>query len=445
MERPVILVVEDEDLMRQILRRLLESEGYSVVTADSAETAMEAFSRSQTSVTITDIKMRGHDGLDLLDHIKSIDETAVVIIMTAFSSVESAVAALRKGAYDYITKPFINEDLLQTVRNALTQRQLFNENKLLKRELRRQQKFADMIGTSDAMRNVLDRVLKVADSNATVLIQGETGTGKELIARAIHRYSDRADGPFLAVNCGALPEHLLESELFGHVKGAFTGAVNDKLGLFRSASNGTIFLDEIGELPPSLQVKLLRALQERDVTPVGAAIPIRFNARVLAATNKKLEDELAAGRFRKDLYYRLNVVEIDVPPLRERRDDIPLLARHFAQRSTIRKDGSDVVISPAAISALMNYDWPGNIRELENVIEHSLILNGSEISRDALPPTILGSEGLSEKVSPTLNDVEREYVLTVLGRMGGDKSAAAALLDIDLSTLYRKLKKYNGN
>ena len=277
--------------------------------------------------------MSGKDGIELLDQIKSFDPEALVIIMTAFSSVDTAVSALRKGAFDYVTKPFVNEDLLQTVKNALMQRQLFQENRVLRRELRGKYDFSEIIGKSDSLQQVFDLVNKVASTNANVLIQGESGTGKELVARSIHFNSDRAENPFLAINCGALPESLLESELFGHTKGSFTGAVADKKGLFRSVAGGTLFLDEIGDMPASLQVKLLRALQEHEVTPVGASVPIKFDARIIAATNKKLGAELAAGRFREDLFYRLNVVEIDVPPLRERRDDIPLLVRHFATKS----------------------------------------------------------------------------------------------------------------
>ncbi|HEV7700669.1 MAG TPA: sigma-54 dependent transcriptional regulator, partial [Pyrinomonadaceae bacterium] len=332
MDHSRILIVEDEELMRRILRSLLEAEGYVVFSADSAETAVEIFSSDDITLTLTDIKMSGRDGLALLDQIKTLDAEAVVIVMTAYSSVDTAVAALRKGAYDYITKPFVNEDLLQTVRNAVENRRLFNENRLLRRELRRQYDFAEIVGKSDALLPVFDLVRKVAATSATVLIQGETGTGKELIARAIHFNSDRNERPFVAVNCGALPEGVLESELFGHVQGAFTGAVADKKGLFRSAAGGTILLDEIGEMPLSLQVRLLRALQEHEVMPVGSSSAIKFDARVIASTNKKLGDEVAAGRFREDLYYRLNVVEIEVPPLRARRDDIPLLVNHFVAR-----------------------------------------------------------------------------------------------------------------
>src|SRR5678815_5756083 len=308
MSQRTILVVEDEELMRSILRRLLEGSGYEVVTADSAEAALSAFAENEISVTLTDIKMSGMDGIELLDRLKSIDPEALVVVMTAYSSVDTAVAALRKGAYDYVTKPFVNEDILQTIKNAIQQRELFRENRALRRELNKQYAFSEIIGKSDALQQIFTLVKKIADTNATVLIQGESGTGKVLIARAIHLNSSRTSNPFLAVNCGALPESLLESELFGHTKGSFTGAIADKKGLFRAASGGTLFLDEIGEMPIALQVKLLRALQEHEVTPVGATEALRFDARIVAATNKNLEQEVKEQKFREDLFYRLNVI-----------------------------------------------------------------------------------------------------------------------------------------
>ncbi len=449
MDMPVkhsVLVVEDEEVMRAILRQLLEDSGYDVFTANSAENAQQIFLEHEISITLTDIKMSGKDGIELLDQIKSFDPEALVIIMTAFSSVDTAVSALRKGAFDYVTKPFVNEDLLQTVKNALMQRQLFQENRVLRRELRGKYDFSEIIGKSDSLQQVFDLVNKVASTNANVLIQGESGTGKELVARSIHFNSDRAENPFLAINCGALPESLLESELFGHTKGSFTGAVAEKKGLFRSVAGGTLFLDEIGDMPRSLQVKLLRALQEHEVTPVGASVPIKFDARIIAATNKKLGAELAAGRFREDLFYRLNVVEIDVPPLRERRDDIPLLVRHFAAKSARDQNAGEKTVSKGAISALVNYQWPGNVRELENVIERAVILSGAEIDLESLPPKVSAGDGSEiRKASgsrPTLDEMERKYVLEILDSTGDDKAKAAHLLGIDLSTLYRKLKKY---
>ena len=444
-----VLVVEDEEIMRSILRQLLEGDGFNVFTADSSETALEIFSSNEIVITLSDIKMSGKDGIELLDQIKSIDEEAVVIIMTAYSSVDTAVAALRKGAYDYITKPFVNEDLLQTIKNAAAHRRLFQENRVLRRELKKQYSFSEIIGNSGALQRVFDLVGKVADTSAHVLIQGESGTGKELIARSIHFNSGRSDKSFLAVNCGALPESLLESELFGHVKGSFTGATGDKKGLFRSAAGGTLFLDEIGEMPLPLQVKLLRALQEHEVTPVGASIPVRFDARIITATNKDLETEVAEGRFREDLFYRLNVVEIEVPPLRRRRDDIPMLVKHFSAKSAREQNAEEKTVSKAAMTALVNYSWPGNVRELEHVIERSVILSGGEIDLESLPPKVqasLDSHNISNNGDqrPTLGDVERSYVMEILESVDDDKVAAANILGIDLSTLYRKLKRYDG-
>lgn len=444
-----VLVVEDEELMRSILRRLLEDEGYDVFTADSAESALAVFPENDIAVTLTDIKMSGMDGIELLDRLKAIDEEAVVIIMTAYSSVDSAVAALRKGAYDYVTKPFVNEDLLQTVKNAIQQRELFRENRALRRELNKQYTFSEIIGKSDSLQKIFQLVQKVAATNANVLIQGESGTGKELIARAVHFNSDRSAKPFLAVNCGALPESLLESELFGHTKGSFTGAVADKKGLFRSASGGTLFLDEIGEMPVALQVKLLRALQEHEVTPVGSAVPVKFDARIIAATNKNLENEVHENRFREDLYYRLNVVEIIVPPLRERQEDIPLLVKHFIAKSARNQNAAEKNISRDSLAALANYSWHGNVRELENAIERAFILSGDVIDLDSLPPKVrLNAQNAysirdTDGFRPTLEEMERRYVMEIMQRVDDDKTKAANILGIDLSTLYRKLKRYD--
>lgn len=438
-----ILIVEDEELMRSILRQLLGNAGYQVFTADSAEAALQVFTANSIDLTLTDIKMSGRDGLELLDQIKAADAEAIVIIMTAYSSVDTAVAALRKGAYDYITKPFVNEDLIQTVSNALAHRRLFQENRYLRRELQKKNNFSEIVGSSPALKKVFELVDKVASTSASVLIQGESGTGKELIARAIHFNSGRADKPFLAVNCGAMPESLLESELFGHVKGSFTGAVADKKGFFRSAAGGTLFLDEVGEMPPALQVKLLRALQEHEVTPVGSSAAIQFDARIITATNKVLSDEVAAGRFREDLFYRLNVVEIDVPPLRERPEDIPLLVKHFVSQSAQSQGVLEKPVTDEVITKLCSYSWPGNIRELEHVVERALILSGEEIDLDSLPDRIGGSAAdNSGTAMPTLDEVERRYVLEVMESVGEEKAAAAKILGIDLSTLYRKLKRY---
>ena len=446
--KPNILVVEDEELMRVILRQLLEAEGFRVLTADSAENALTLFAGEEIAVTLTDIKMAGMDGLALLDQIKTVDEEAIVIIMTAYSSVDSAIAALRKGAYDYVTKPFVNEDLLQTVRNAVRTKELFRENRNLRRELGRKYSFSEIIGTSEVLQNVFRIIEKVADTDASILIEGESGTGKELVARSIHFNSRRAAKPFLAVNCGALPESLLESELFGHTKGAFTGAAADKKGLFRSSDGGTLLLDEIGEMPAVLQIKLLRALQEHEVTPVGSSAPVKFDARIIAATNKNLETEVAENRFREDLFYRLNVIEIQLPPLRARREDIPLLVKHFAGEIARKQKTSEKTIAKDAMSALVNFNWKGNIRELQNAVERAFILSGDEIDLENLPPKIkINSQNNFEMrdpegLRPTLEEMERRYILEILKSVSDDKTDAAEILGIDLSTLYRKLKRF---
>lgn len=449
MKKHNILVVEDEELMRSILRKLLEVEGYQIITADSAENALEIFSTTDVELTLTDIRMAGKDGLELLDQIKNIENEALVIIMTAYSSVDSAIAALRKGAYDYITKPFVNEDLLQTVKNALRTKELFQENRALRRELAQKYSFSEIIGNSAALQAVFRLIEKVSATNANILIQGESGTGKELVARAIHQNSPRSDKPFVAINCGALPESLLESELFGHTKGSFTGAIADKKGLFRAAGGGTLFLDEIGEIPIALQVKLLRALQEHEITPIGSTVSVKFDARIVAATNRNLEEEVGKGNFREDLFYRLNVIEVFLPPLRERREDIPLLAKHFVTKSANEQKQKEKVISKEAMTALINYNWQGNIRELQNAVERAFILSSDEIDLESLPPKVKinSPHGFEIRdpngLNPTLEEVERRYVLEILKNVNQDKTLAANILGIDLSTLYRKLKRYD--
>jgi DNA-binding NtrC family response regulator len=440
-----ILVAEDEALLRKILVGLFEGAGYRVVAAGTGREALERFGAESIDLVVTDIRMPEIEGLELLDRLKQVDPDALVVIMTAYSSVESAVAALRKGAYDYIVKPFINDDVLQTVRNALRERELSLENRSLRRELDRAHAFDAIIGSSDALQSLLTLVAKVAGTNASILITGESGTGKELVARAVHFHSGRAKGPFLAVNCGALNENLLEAELFGHEKGAFTGATSAREGLLKAADGGTIFLDEIGEMPPSLQVRLLRALQEREVIPVGGRAPVAFDARVVAATNRDLENEVRSGRFREDLFYRLNVIPVRVPPLRERAGDVPLLARHFAARFAREMGANEVRIAPSAIAALAGYAWPGNIRELMNAVERAVALSSGDVELEHLPERVRSGAGATndpEGAVLTLDELERRHVLSVLERTEGNKARAAELLRIDQSTLYRKLRRY---
>ena len=440
-----ILIVEDEDLMRGIIAGLITDAGYRAIAAADAEAAISLFTAEAPDLTISDINIGQVDGLSLLDRIKQIDPDALVVMITAYSSVETAVAALRKGAFDYITKPFINEDMLQTVRNALRQRELFRENHFLKRELKGRYNFDNIIGSSDALTGIFRLIEKIAPTSSSVLIQGESGTGKELMARAIHYNSPRADGPFIAINCGALPENLLESELFGYVKGAFTGANANKNGLLRAANGGTLFLDEVGEMPASLQVKLLRALQEREVTPLGATEPISFDARIIAATNRSLDSEVTENRFREDLFYRLSVISFTVPALRDRREDIPLLARFFIRKFSQESGLPEKRISDEAMQKLINYHWRGNVRELQNAIERGVTLSDEQIELTHLPNNIIeaniGTKDLTGHVI-TLEELERRYILETMAGVDDDKTRTAELLGIDLSTLYRKLKRY---
>lgn len=442
-----ILIVEDEDIMRAILAQLLRDAGFRVVEAATAEGGLEIFAAESPALTISDIELGAMNGIDLLDRIKQMDDEAMVIMITAYSSVETAIAALRKGAYDYITKPFINEDILQAARNALRQRDLFHENRYLRRELKQKYRFDNIIGRSDALMSIFKMIEKIANTNSSVLIQGESGVGKELIAKAIHYGSVRADQPFIAINCAALPESLLESELFGYVRGAFTGAHASKTGLFKAADGGTLFLDEISEMPPSLQVKLLRALQEREFIPLGTTKSVTFDARLVAATNRNLEDEIAGHRFREDLYYRLSVFNLTIPALRERREDIPLLVRFFVEKYCRSLNLPPKSVSEEAMQAMINHDWRGNVRELQNAIERSVTLSDEVIELAHLPQKVREATPVTRDLTgqmPTLDELERRYILETLQRVQDDKTQAAVLLGIDLSTLYRKLKRYGG-
>lgn len=374
-----------------------------------------------------------------------------VILMTAHTSLQDAIQAVNQGAYYYIQKPFANDDLIAICRRAAEFRQLRTENKHLKREIRRRERSKSIkpIGKARSFLEVLKLAEQVAPTESTVLVLGESGTGKEVLARYIHELSDRSDGPFFSINCGALPESLLESELFGHVKGSFTGAVRDKQGLFAAARGGSFFLDEIAEMQPSTQVKLLRVLQEREALPVGATEPIPVDVRVIAATNRDLDEEIRRGGFRSDLYYRLNVITLHLPPLRDRREDVALLADAFLQRIAQQREEPAKQLADSALEILLAYDWPGNVRELENALEHAIILSrGGEVDVSALPERVthrkaqpLVSDRLPE--NPTLEIIERAYITWVLNAEGGNKSRAAEVLGIDPSTLYRKLARYD--
>src|SRR5258705_7161276 len=368
-----ILVVDDEQSMTQFLGIVLRKEGYQVTTVNSGRDALEKVKGENFDVVITDIKMPGMDGIQLLQGIKKHDATLPVVIMTAYASQQSAIDAVNLGAFQYLIKNAKNDEIKLIVRNALEMRKVRTENLFLKRELKKGHDEKTIIGTSDEMAKVFKMVDRVAESDATILIQGESGTGKELIAREIHYRSKRANGPFVSINCGAIPRDLLESNLFGHVKGSFTGAVRDSAGLFQVAEGGTFFLDEIGDMPHATQVKLLRALQEREIIPVGGTQAIKIDCRLVAATNADLEKEVASGRFRADLFYRLNVIPIRLPALRQRRDDIPILVDHFLKRHA--QANAPKTVSKEAMDLLIRYDWPGNVRELENVMERALILD----------------------------------------------------------------------
>jgi DNA-binding NtrC family response regulator len=371
----------------------------------------------------------------------------MAIIVTAYASVESAVQALQQGAYDYITKPFANDHLKNQVRHALEAKALFKENHFLRRELREKYRFENIIGKGDAIEAVFRIMEKVARTDSSVLITGESGTGKELVARAIHFTSERANGRFLPINCGALPETLLESELFGYKRGAFTGAMNEKIGLLKAADKGTVFLDEIGDMPLALQVKLLRVLQEREVYPLGSNDPVSFDVRVVCATNKDLEAEAKAGRFREELLYRINVITIKLPPLRERKDDIPLLASHFLKKFERSLGRGGMRFSKGAMKLLLGYAWPGNVRELENTIERAAILAETDVVHshdlpDKLRSNALPSGAEMDNGNVTLEDLEREHIKRVLGKVEGNKDRAAQMLGIHVSTLYRKMQRY---
>jgi DNA-binding NtrC family response regulator len=443
-----IMVVEDEQLMRSIIVQLLRSDGYEVIEAPDPDTAIAIFDREKIDLAILDLNLSaGQSGLDLLGKMRDVDPEMMGIIVTAYASVESAVEALRKGAYDYITKPFANDHLKAVVRNALAQKALFRENRFLRRELREKYRFESIIGSCDAINRVFRVMEKVARTDSSVLITGESGTGKELVARAIHFSSERANKRFLPINCGALPENLLESELFGYRRGAFTGAMQDKVGLLKAADKGTIFFDEIGDMPLALQVKLLRALQERECYPLGSNEPVSFDVRVLCATNKNLEKEAREGRFREELLYRINVIGIVLPALRERQEDIPLLANHFLRKYEKQLGRSAMRFSKDAMRLILTYQWPGNVRELENTIERATILAETNVIQSHDLPERMqrtgGSDDHGFQSGVTLEELEREHMRRVLNEVKGDKVRAAQVLGIHLSTLYRKMQRYH--
>jgi len=445
---PTILVIDDEMGILDTIRILLKNEGFTPYTALGGKKGLEQIAALKPELILTDVRMPDVTGLDILASVRAHDPEAVVILMTAQASLQSAIGAVNNGAFYYIQKPFKNEELVAIVRRAAQHRSLRRESRTLKREGKKKDSSTKPIGASKPWLDVLHVAESVADTDSTVLLQGESGTGKEVVARYIHELSPRAAKPFLSINCGALPESLLESELFGHVKGSFTGASRDKDGLFSAAGDGTFFLDEIGETTPATQVKLLRVLQQREVIPVGATEAKPVHARVIAATNRDLEEEIKRGSFRSDLYYRLNVISIVLPPLRNRPDDIPLLAEAFLKRTGVQAGKGPITLEPDARDALLRYSWPGNVRELENALERAAILaKDQSIAASQLPervteikPDPLVSD--ATQLNPTLDTIERAYILWVLENEGGSKPRTAEVLGIDASTLYRKLSRY---
>jgi DNA-binding NtrC family response regulator len=437
MKKARILLVDNEPEMVAVLRRHLEGEAWAVTPATSGEEARAALAREEFAVVLTDLVMEPVDGLAVLREAQRIQPGVSVILMTAFGSLESAIDAMRQGAYDYLTKPFKLPELSVVVRRALEDQRLRSENRRLRAEVERRYSFDNILGRSKPMQAVFDQIRAVAGTDATVLLFGDSGTGKELVARAIHWHSTRRDGPFVAVNCGAIPETLLESELFGHEKGAFTGADRRRRGLFVEAQGGTLLLDEIAEMPQPLQVKLLRALQDRAIRPVGGNEEVRVDLRIISATNRDLPAQVSQGKFREDLYYRLAVIPMRIPSLRERPEDIPLLAEHFLRRvasSTGKITGFDA----EAIEWLLGYHWPGNVRELENAIERAATLAaGPLITRNDLRVDFAPGASAEPGIRPTLAEVETQYIRKILEETKGDKREAAEILGISVRTLQR--------
>ena len=441
-----VLVVDDDPDMGSLVQDIMSERGHAVTVVTNGQDALKQLGQSDFEVVLTDLRMKGMQGLELLTEVKRSYPHTNVILMTAFGSVETAVDAMKHGAYDYLTKPVKSSELVPTIERAIREATLHREVVHLRRAIGKEYSFHQILGKSKAMRELFELIQRVSDSPTNILISGESGTGKELVAKAIHFNSDRKHAPFIPVNCAAIPETLLESELFGHVRGAFTDAKTDKRGLFEEANHGTLFLDEISEIPTLLQAKLLRAIQEKEVRRVGSARSVSVDVRIIAATNVNLVEEVKTKRFREDLYYRLNVIEIRLPPLRERREDIPLLVESFLQKCTQASHRPIKGVTESALALLIDYAWPGNVRELENVVERAVTLSRADkIGADDLPPMIQGSRGdrrvideAAERTLP-LHEVEKEYILRILEKTGGNKYQAANILGIDRKTLYRKL------
>lgn len=443
-----ILVIDDEESMCNFMEIMLVKEGYSVNTAESGQDGINMLKQKNYDLVITDLNMPEMSGIEVLKEVRSFKSDQEMIVMTAYASVDSAIEAMKQGAADYITKPFKVDEIKLIIEKSINRKKLVSENKNLRKQLKNDNSFDKFIGKSESVVKLKSLTTQVATSDSTVLIRGESGTGKDLIARAIHHHSPRAAGPFVTINCGAIPENLLESELFGHRRGSFTGAIKDKDGLFKVADGGTIFLDEIGNTSVSIQVKLLRVLEDKMILPLGETTPIEVDVRLVAATNSDLEEGVKTGTFRADLFYRLNVIPIMIPPLRERREDISLLVDYFIRSCCSKFDVPVKELSSDALKVLVAHSWPGNVRELENTIERAVLLNKGTILDVADLPEKLSRPveetvvSESEPASPTLESIEKAYIHYVMSQAEGKKSKAARILGIDTSTLYRKIERY---
>lgn len=448
MAKSKILIVDDEVSMREFLEIMLSKEGYKVSSSGSGKEALKMLNDTIYDLIVSDVQMPGMNGIELLRNVKEVCPDTTVIMITAYASTESGVEAMKAGAYDYITKPFKVDEIKLIIKNALEKKRLEVENLLLKREFRERYSFGSILGNSPEMLRVYDLIEKIGPTKTNVLVEGESGTGKELVAKAIHYQSPRREKPFVAITCGAIPDGLMESELFGHMKGSFTGAIANKAGLFEMADGGTVFLDEIGELPLGIQVKLLRVIQERSFRRVGGTEDITVDVRIISATNKTLEEEVKKGNFREDLYYRLNVLQIRMPPLRERLSDVPILARHFLDKYA-KEHGKDVKgITTVAMRILEGYSYPGNVRELENVIERGVALEqGAQLSAESLPGfkqlTYIPPDGLD--LEQAVGKYEKALLVSALDKVGGVKKRAAKLLNISFRSIRYRLEKYGLN
>jgi two-component system response regulator AtoC len=450
MESKKILIVDDEEGMRHMLKLMLEREGYKAVTAEKGEEGLEILEKEIFDLILCDIRMPGMDGMAFLNEIKNRGIESTIIMMSAYGTVDTALEAMKRGAYDYISKPFKTDEVILTLKKAEERERLRRENLMLKGELKKEYQFGNLIAKSEKMLAIFDMIKKVADYNTSILILGESGTGKELIARAIHYNSNRSERPFVAINCGAIPEDLLESEMFGHEKGAFTGAIKTRIGRFEMADGGTILLDEVSDMSPGLQAKLLRVLQEHEFERVGGAHTIKVDIRVIAATARNLSQEVSQGKFREDLFYRLNVIPITLPPLRERKEDIPLLVSHFIRRFNERHGMSIEGMTPRTLKILMDHHWPGNVRELENVIERAMVLAEDTTMKEENLPWELGHK-LTEEIGFFPEDLslkkmqrkwEEKLIRKALEKTKGNKTKAAKLLEISYPWLLTKIKEY---